>query len=62
MKLFSRCKELEEQFKLKDDENGKLQDEMDEKDNEIEVCCSFQAHMRFLVLLAFSSFSIILNR
>ena len=38
MKLYSRWKELEEQFKLKEEENGKLQDEMDEKENEIEVC------------------------
>ena len=33
-----RCQGLKEELKLKEDENGRLQDEIDEKENEIEVC------------------------
>lgn len=29
---------MEEELKQKEEENGKLQDEIDEKENEIEVC------------------------
>lgn len=32
-----RCKELDQQIRTKEEENSKLQDEMDEKENEIEV-------------------------
>eukprot|EP00795_Rhopilema_esculentum_P003171 gene3171-1480_t len=32
-----QCKELEEELKAKEEENGKLQDEIEEKENEVEV-------------------------
>ena len=37
MIFLGRCKELEEELKAKEEENGKLQDEIEEKENEVEV-------------------------